>query len=515
MKKCVTYLRLSKEDEMIRDESNSIRNQRELIRDHIRKIPELRQMEQVEFSDDGYSGKNMNRPAMQELLAMVRQSRVACIVVKDISRFSRDHLETGRYLEQIFPFMGVRFIAINDNYDSKDYAGGIGEIDVAFKGILYDFYSEDLSEKVTTAIRARNEQGKYMGALAPYGYRKDPKDKNRLLVDDEAAEVVRRIFREYLGGSAIYRIVQELNQEGVETPSAYNKRHVGYNCVKEKDSTTIWTTTTVSRILRNEFYIGTFIYHKYAQPEVAAKTKKVLDPSEWKRIENNHEAVIRKEDFRAAQTRLAANCRSGSVRITHCLSGKVFCGLCGHAMRHEWNGRPKYTCAHTYMDRGNTHERNSITDEQLESAVLAALQKEFDVQAEAGRLNEEKAEQARKRIRDAEGRLQEMRNSLEKLYADQMDAFEAYKSGMTDRDTFLDQRSAYEQMEGRLQENIQRQMEAIRQMEQDADAVQKAGIHVDAEQVSATQLTKELAETFVDRITIWPGQRLEIRWKFR
>ena len=148
MKKVAMYLRLSKEDEYIRDESNSISSQRALIKKHIRGIPELKKMETVEFKDDGYTGKNMNRPGMQDLLTMVKAQKIGCIVVKDISRFSRDHLETGKYLEQIFPFMGVRFIAINDNYDSKDFVGGIGEIDVAFKGILYDFYSEDLSEKI-------------------------------------------------------------------------------------------------------------------------------------------------------------------------------------------------------------------------------------------------------------------------------------------------------------------------------------------------------------------------------
>ena len=162
MKKVAMYLRLSKEDEYIRDESNSISNQRALIKKHIRSIPELKKMDVAEFKDDGYTGKNMERPGMQELLEQVKAQKISCIVVKDISRFSRDHLETGKYLEQIFPFMGVRFIAINDNYDSKDFVGGIGEIDVAFKGILYDFYSEDLSQKIKSSFAAKKAQGKYL-----------------------------------------------------------------------------------------------------------------------------------------------------------------------------------------------------------------------------------------------------------------------------------------------------------------------------------------------------------------
>ena len=516
MMKCAAYLRLSKEDEMIRDESNSIKNQRDLIRRHIRQIPELKKLEQVEFVDDGYSGKNMDRPGMQELLELVRRNKVACIVVKDISRFSRDHLETGKYLEQIFPFMGVRFIAINDNYDSKDYAGGIGEIDVAFRGILYDFYSEDLSEKVVTAMRIRKEQGRFMGALAPYGYRKDPADHNQLIIDEEAADVVRRIFRDYLSGAPYYRIAQALNEENVESPAAYNQRKLGYNCLrKDKDSITIWSGSAVARILKNEIYTGTLVCHKYEQPEVASRKKKLLPKSEWLRIENTHEAIISRDDFEAVQERLAKNSRPKGQTRRHCLSSKVICGLCGHAMRHEWNGRPKYNCAHTYMNKGHSHETNSIIDAQLETAVLTALQKEFNIQAEAKRLNDEKKALVQQKIREAEGRLKEMQNSLERLYADQMASFESYKTGITDKDTFLQQKTVYAQMEGKLQDNIQKQMQAVSRMEQEADAVQAAGLQVDEEQVTATELTEELVQMFVERITVWPGNKIEIKWKFK
>lgn len=147
MEQIAIYLRLSKEDEFVKDESNSITNQRAFIRGFINKNKELRKMSVVEFVDDGYSGKNMDRPDMQRMLEMVKRKQISCVIVKDFSRFSRDHIEQGKYIEQIFPFMGVRFIAINDNYDSADYVGGIGEIDVAFKGILYDFFSEEQSSK--------------------------------------------------------------------------------------------------------------------------------------------------------------------------------------------------------------------------------------------------------------------------------------------------------------------------------------------------------------------------------
>ena len=165
MEQIAIYLRLSKEDEFVKDESNSITNQRAFIRGFINKNKELRKMSVMEFVDDGYSGKNMDRPDMQRMLELVKRKQISCVIVKDFSRFSRDHIEQGKYIEQIFPFMGVRFIAINDNYDSADYVGGIGEIDVAFKGILYDFFSEEQSSKVSLTLDAKRGNGKYIAIL--------------------------------------------------------------------------------------------------------------------------------------------------------------------------------------------------------------------------------------------------------------------------------------------------------------------------------------------------------------
>ena len=162
MEQIAIYLRLSKEDEFVKDESNSITNQRAFIRGFINKNKELRKVSVMEFVDDGYSGKNMDRPDMQRMLDLVKRKQISCVIVKDFSRFSRDHIEQGKYIEQIFPFMGVRFIAINDNYDSADYVGGIGEIDVAFKGILYDFFSEEQSSKVSLTLDTKRGNGKYI-----------------------------------------------------------------------------------------------------------------------------------------------------------------------------------------------------------------------------------------------------------------------------------------------------------------------------------------------------------------
>ena len=170
MANLIMYLRLSIEDDVNADESNSITNQRRIIREYISSHEDLRTMHLIEKCDDGYSGTNMDRPAMQELLELVKEQKVDCIIVKDMSRFARNYLETGKYVEQIFPFMGIRFIAINDNYDSNEYIGGIADIDMQFKSLLYDFYSKDLSDKIITALDARKGNGMFIGVCAPFGY---------------------------------------------------------------------------------------------------------------------------------------------------------------------------------------------------------------------------------------------------------------------------------------------------------------------------------------------------------
>lgn len=521
MKKCVTYLRLSKEDERIHDESNSIKNQRELIRKYIRENPELKEMEQAEFSDDGYSGKNMERPGMQELLGLIRQNKVGCIVVKDLSRFSRDYLEAGKYLERIFPFMGVRFISVNDRYDSKDYAGGIGGIDVAFKEILYDFYSVDLSEKVRSSLAVRKANGKYTANLPPYGYKKDPEQKGHLIPEPEAAAIMKQIFQEALAGESAYAIAKKLNADGVDPPGVYFKRMFGSRALCNGKRSSAWTGSVVARMLRNETYLGNIVFHKYEQPEVGSKKHKYVKQNDWKTIKGTHEPLISQEDFDRIVKLLDSRKpkKVNPPRPAHCLSTKVFCGCCGHAMPHGWNGRPKYYCTYEHYIPDMEHGKNSITDADLETAVLKALQKEIVVRADLEKAAEERKTVLRKKAAEAEKRLRDLEGSLEKLYTEQMDAFEDYKTGKVDREMFLQQKAEYDGRERNLQMKIRRQKEEKRGLGQDLD---REGSRSDpdeeklmADVLEAETLTREMVDVFVERITVWPGMKIEIAWKFR
>ena len=216
------YIRLSTEDGDLSDEkneSNSVVNQRAYIHQYIAQHPEFLGARILEFCDDGYSGTNMERPAVKRLLQQVRDRKINCIIVKDMSRFGRNYIVVGDYLEQIFPFLDVRFIAINDSYDSKDHKyGAAGLIDVSFRNVIYDLYSKELSEKVRSTKKQLAEKGYYLAPFAFFGYQKSPEDKHTLLVDEAAAATIQQIFDLFIGGLSTYEIARKFNVEGVLTP---------------------------------------------------------------------------------------------------------------------------------------------------------------------------------------------------------------------------------------------------------------------------------------------------------
>lgn len=513
MGKLVSYLRLSKEDEFVKDESNSISNQRELIRKYIRKSPELMKMEQIELKDDGYSGKNMERPAMQELLSMIKKGKVSCIIVKDISRFSRDYIETGKYMEQIFPFLGIRFISINDNYDSAECTGGIAELDVAFKGILYDFYSEDLSEKVKTSLSVRRASGKYLAPFAPYGYRKSENDKHKLEVDEEAAHIVKRIYNEYICGSSMYQIAQKLNEEHVITPAEYISRKGYHDTFNYVGKIRTWTSATVSRILRNEMYTGNYVYGRFKSAEVGAKHPVAQSEENWKKIENHHEAIISEEMFDTVQKKRAGNRNTSQVRESHCLKGKIICGNCGHKMTHSNAGRPKYECRQHYVNPSITGCVKSIRDEDIEVIVIQELQAQFDAMLDNEKVQKRQKQLQSEKMHEAEKKLRTMQLSQEKIEADLQNAYESYKVGITDKETYLEQRQVYEQLEEKMRETVQKQMKIVSEYEEKV-LTMPVGFDIIESRTKVMELNREIVENFVDRIVVHEGGEIEIGWKF-
>ena len=249
MMRCIAaYLRLSQDDvdigsNSLKDESDSIHSQRLLIQQYRKEHTDLSNLPVIEFVDDGYTGTNFDRPEFQRMIEKVRSGEVVCIIVKDLSRFGRNYLEVGDYLEHIFPFLGVRFISVNDHYDSKSYMGTTGGIDVAFRNLIYQRYSQDLSEKVKSAMHLKMSRGQYV-THCPYGYKKKQGVKHEMIPDPVTAPIVREIFEATIGGMKSTEIAAMLNAKQVPTPMEYKKVN------RKMHSDAMWSHQAVLRIIK-------------------------------------------------------------------------------------------------------------------------------------------------------------------------------------------------------------------------------------------------------------------------
>ena len=295
----INYLRLSKGDVERRDESNSITNQRRIQDEYIKNHIQLQTYARLGFVDDGYSGTNFERPGICKVLELVRGGKAACIIVKDLSRFGREYIEVGYYLEHIFPALGVRFIAINDQFDSDDFQNEVPGIEIAVKNIMNSYMSQEQSYKIKKSIYQQRKTGEHVGAGTPYGYKKIRGCGNQLLVDHEAAFIVQRIFRMALEGYGRSEIARILNAEGVPTPGDYKqcKKYHRDPPVKERD----WSNAAVSHILKNEAYIGTAVSGQHYRPEMGKRYVKAAPRQQWEIIENAHPAIIGRGDFQKVQ----------------------------------------------------------------------------------------------------------------------------------------------------------------------------------------------------------------------
>lgn len=217
------YLRISSDDDLIGD-SNSIKGQRELLTSYVKKHLQSDYADVIEIVDDGYSGTSFERPGVKRLLEMVRQGKVKCIIVKDFSRFGRNYIEVGDYLEQIFPFLGVRFVSVVDNYDSSDAACYAGDIGVAFKNLIHDYYAKDISRKIRSAMKVKMEHGYFISAYAIFGYTKSAGNRHKLSIDEQATSIVRYIYDLILSGKSTTQTAFLLNAEGLPTPNVYKSR---------------------------------------------------------------------------------------------------------------------------------------------------------------------------------------------------------------------------------------------------------------------------------------------------
>ena len=373
------YARLSRDDGD-KLESDSIINQKALIRDFLSKHPEIHAVS--EKTDDGYSGVNFDRPAFQEMMEDIRSGKINCVVVKDLSRFGRNYIEAGNYIERVFPFLGVRFIAINDNYDSLDRNQSDSLI-IPFKNLINDAYCKDISVKIRSQLEIKRKKGQFIGAFAAYGYLKDEEDHNKLVVDTYASEIVRAIFKWKIQGMSQGRIANKLNMQGVLCPMEYKlslgmKVQTNFRVHKKA----LWSYKAVTRILTNEIYTGVLVQGKVGTPNYKIKKIMPRDEADWIRVEGVIPVIIDRDMFDSVQMILAKDIRIAPEEdVVYPLSGFVKCADCGQNMvRKSYNAGGKaysyFICSTRKAGKGCS--MHSISEEKLTDVVLQMVSKQID-----------------------------------------------------------------------------------------------------------------------------------------
>lgn len=373
--KVAGYIRLSKEDK-IKDESNSVTNQKAIINSYIKKNEDL---ELVDFYiDDGYSGTTFDRPGFKRMIRDITENKVNTIIVKDLSRFGRNHIESDNYLENILPGYNVRFISILDDIDSLKNPKSVSSIAVPLKNLMNDQYARDISEKVRSTLKIKQLNGEFIGVTAPYGYLKNPKDKHKFIIDSESSYIVKKIFNMILLGKSRKEIAKHLNNKNILTPSLYKLNKEKAN-TEELIVSKKWNAEIVNRILRNETYIGTLIQNIKTKPNY--RTDKLIDVNKdkWIITENHHEPIISKEKFDEVQKILNRKVKANKDNEIDLFSGYLKCSHCGnHLIIRKSKNQVYYYCSSYIKDK--SCEKYSINKNKLQQIVEDEIIKKFNIE---------------------------------------------------------------------------------------------------------------------------------------
>lgn len=523
------YLRLSRDDGVsgsadgggnagLKAESNSIGSQRELIKAflHGQQDMELYDI----YVDDGFSGSNFDRPEFKRMMVDIEAGRVNCVIVKDLSRFGRDYIESGRYLQKVFPALGVRFIALTDHYDSFRADTGETGIVLPVKNFINDSYCRDISTKVKSQFEVKRKNGECVSAFAPYGYRKAEENKNKLVVDEYAAEIVRKIFEWKMEGLAVSAIADKLNGLGVLSPKEY-KKSTGSNYRGGFPSVgrTSWSSPTVKRILMNEMYLGHMVQGKTEKINYKLKKSTEKPREEWVKVENTHEAIISEDIFCIVQNLLETDGRVSPVTEENSLfTGILFCGDCGEQMvrrvnRYKGAQRVYYICS--TKNRGGECSRHSMEEVKLKAAVEGAVKNYANLFLSEKKLFEKSLELEAnfESIVRFDKEVARLKQEQDRYYSLCSGLYDDLKNGVVTREEFK-----------RLHGGFQRKAEEFREAQEKQEAMIKGlfrnGV-LSAGRLKTMQDCAELKEidrhtlcSMVRRILVFENQRIEIEFYF-
>ena len=516
------YVRLSKEDGDVasaaKAESNSISNQKNLIKDFLKDKDDI--IVVSERVDDGYSGSNFERPGFQMMMDDIRRGTVDCVIVKDLSRFGREYIDSGKYIERLFPALGVRFIAVNDHIDSNEESSR-DDIVVPFKNLMNDAYCRDISIKIRSHLEVKRRNGEYIGAFTPYGYKKDENDRSRLVPDLYAAGVVKDIFRMKLHGMSQTAIADCLNEQGILSPMEY-KHSLGIR-IQDNFKTheqAEWSSMSVRRVLENEVYVGTLTQGKHSTPN--HKIKKIMDKpeEEWIRIEDNHEPVISKREFAIVQRLLGMDTRtSPNEDEVYVLSGLAVCADCGAPMikRNVPAGGKVYSyyiCSKNAATKQcGTHR---IPKDKLERLVFDVLKTHIASVLDAGRIlayintvpfQELEIKELERQKEAKEQEIQRCRELRDMLYED-------LKEGIVSKEDYAELYEGYNNKRKKAEDAVRKISRTIQDVV-DAKTDKYEWLRYFKEYQNISELSRTAAVELIERVKVYDKNHIEIDFCFQ
>lgn len=499
------YCRLSREDGD-RPESDSIGNQKAMLSEYIRMHPDLELHDF--YVDDGFTGTNFHRPAFQQLLQDIKAGKLQCVLVKDLSRFGRDYIDTGRYLERWLPEHNVRFIAINDGIDS---AHGPYDMLLPVKNVFNAQYAKDISQKVRSAFRVKQKRGDFVGAFSCYGYLKSPANHNKLVIDPNTAPIVQRIFSLYENGAGKVRIAKILNEDGIPCPAEYKKlMGLKYNNGIKIGDTTYWTYATIHYILDNRMYAGDMQQQRYVRAMMHGKAKKAVKEN-WIVVENTHDPIIEPEQWTRVQNLLKNKTRSLNFEenISH-FAGFLKCGDCGRSMaKTRSKGKVHYNCGSYKRYGASVCTSHYIAEEVLEQIILNDLNQVIASIADLKALAEKSAPE-NSSADFAKPGMERLQLSLSRVARLKKGSYEDYKDGLISSADYLQYRADYEKQEITLREQLDK-LNTRRERRSIWDRPWLKSLLECGQLVALDRIT--IGET-IKEIRIFDGGRIEITYLF-
>ncbi len=516
------YIRLSRDDGD-KLESNSVTNQREILKEHLKLHPDIAIHDT--YIDDGWSGTNFDRPGFQRMMEDIYAGVVNCVIVKDLSRFCRNASEGGQYLDNIFVRYRVRFIALNNGIDtaSGHMNAATQLISVGVTNVINESVAATTSVNVRGTLNVNRQQGKFIGSFPTYGYLKDPNDHHKLIIDEETAPIVRLIFQRFLAGMSIMGIAKELNRMGIPNPSAYKRsKGLRYRHPAGERNDGLWPDSSVRRILRNEMYIGNMVQGKNTTISYKIRQCRAVPQEDWIRVENTHEAIIDRETFEKAQALFNRNIRKPPNRDGVLLfSGLVRCGHCGRIMskktnRHAYGTYHYYRCTtHNKMDPGKCTGR-TIRMDRLEKAVLVFLQTMVNVSVEYEALLQKIRSSSRRKTESThlQKTLKQQQAERERLHRMMVGLYPDWKSGVISQEEYLTLKAELQAKLITLDGSIEKLRQTAEQYVGNMELENEFLAHF-RKYHSLSQLTRPMLTELVHEIRIYEGNRMEIILNFQ